>query len=189
MSCTDPKSACAVSSGEPLGTTSGAALLCNTSAIDKVVNGDAVVSTRTNKKLSSLSILEANYAPTAINGGVWDSGKVFTAYNQYMVYSGTAYQVKSSVALPYVSKATPDLANVVPVNVNAGVGLPINAVIYLNAVDNVYISTDGSVWLRSGFTSTELLTYPFATITNGKVGLATAYTDPVTGLPAYTRVK
>ena len=59
--------------------------------------------------------LESKYIMTAINGGVWASGQIFTAYNQYMNLSGTSYKPKVATTLPYTIGATPDLGSVEPV--------------------------------------------------------------------------
>jgi len=106
---------CTLSSAEPLGTNSDNALNCNSSVLDSVVNGTVTVVSRIGKNLNSLAQIEANYIISAINGGVWDTGISFTAFNQFMVFSGTAYKVKITTTLPFVSGATPDLAFVEPV--------------------------------------------------------------------------
>ena len=49
-----------------------------------------------------------------LNGGVWAAGITFSAYNDYMIYSGVAYKPKQTTSLPYVSDATPNVANVEP---------------------------------------------------------------------------
>ena len=53
-----------------------------------------------------------------INGGVWDSGISFTAYDQYMIFNGTAYKPISTTTLPYVSTAVPDTDFVEPFSVS-----------------------------------------------------------------------
>ena len=106
---------CTISASEPLGTTSDNALNCNSFTLDSVINGTETVTSRIGRKLSSLTQLETNYIISAINGGVWDAGQSFTAFNQFMVFSGTAYKVQVTTTLPYVVGATPDLLFVEPV--------------------------------------------------------------------------
>lgn len=71
-----------------------------------------------------------------------------------------------------------------------GVGLPINAAypLYVGDVDE-YTAPDGTVWLKTGYQSTDLARFPDATQIAGKVGLATAKTDSISGLPVYVRCK
>lgn len=93
----------------------------NLQDIDRLVNSSAPVITRTGKEIQSLAQLDANYIFTAINGGVWANGQQFTAFNQYMVFSGTAYKPKNTTALPYTVGASPD-TNFVEVTGNLSFG-------------------------------------------------------------------
>lgn len=58
--------------------------------------------------------LESKYIMTAINGGAWAAGQTFTAYNQYMNYSGTPHKPKNTTTLPYVVGSAPDTDFVEP---------------------------------------------------------------------------
>lgn len=49
-----------------------------------------------------------------INNGIWAAGVVFSAYNQFMVFSGVAYKPKITTTLPYTSTSTPDTNFVEP---------------------------------------------------------------------------
>ena len=59
-----------------------------------------------------------SYAPVPLNGGVWETGQSFTAYNQYMIYSGEVYSPLPAAALPYLVGAVPDLAKVYQIALN-----------------------------------------------------------------------
>ncbi|WP_062570623.1 hypothetical protein [Pseudoalteromonas arabiensis] len=77
--------------------------------LSKIVNSQTqVVVTRTGAAKKTLAGLEANYLMTAINGGLWEGGQTFTAYNQYMVHNGIAYKPKAITTLPYTVSITPD---------------------------------------------------------------------------------
>lgn len=58
-----------------------------------------------------------------LNDGVWASGQIFTAYNQYMIYDGEAYSPMPSTKLPYTVGAVPDLKFVYKVQLNSIQGL------------------------------------------------------------------
>jgi hypothetical protein len=94
--------------GNPVGSTDGRDLSDNAETIDQLVNGTTQTTTaRLGKGLSTINNLEQQYVFTAINSGVWAAGQTFTAVNQYMVFSGTAYKPKNSTTLPYVVGASP----------------------------------------------------------------------------------
>jgi len=94
--------------GNPVPSTDGRDLSDNAETIDAIVNGATqTTASRTGKGLSTIKNLENQYVFTAINNGVWASGQTFTAVNQFMVFSGTAYKPKNSTTLPYVVGATP----------------------------------------------------------------------------------
>jgi len=94
--------------GNPVPSTDGRDLSDNAETIDKFVDGSTeTVVTRTGKSVLTRRGLEVQYIFTAINNGVWAAGQVFTAVNQFMVFTGTAYKPKNSTTLPYVVGATP----------------------------------------------------------------------------------
>jgi hypothetical protein len=94
--------------GNSVPSTDGRDLSDNAETIDELVDSSLFSTiTRTNKSVLTRKGLEAQYVFTAINSGVWAAGQTFTAVNQYMVFSGTAYKPKNSTALPYVVGATP----------------------------------------------------------------------------------
>jgi hypothetical protein len=97
--------------GNSVPSSDGRDLSDNAKSLDSILNGNAPsVLTRTGKSVATIDNLEKSYLFTAINGGVWAAGQSFTALNQYMVFSGTAYKPKNSTTLPYVIGATPDTA-------------------------------------------------------------------------------
>lgn len=92
----------------PVPSTDGRDLSDNAETIDQIVNDPGPTApTRLGKSLSTIKNLEAQYVFTAINSGVWASGQIFTAVNQFMVFTGTAYKPKNSTTLPYVVGVTP----------------------------------------------------------------------------------
>ncbi len=81
---------------------------------------------------ATIAELDSKYKLTAIGvDGAWQSGIDFTAYNQYLVFSGTAYQPKPETSLPYTTGATPDLDDVQPVAPNTA--------------DNIFVANGGTV--------------------------------------------
>jgi len=94
--------------GNPVPSTDGRDLSDNAESIDEFVSGTTLTTTtRTGKSVLTRKGVEAQYVFTAINNGVWAAGQSFTAVNQFMVFSGTAYKPKNSTTLPYVVGATP----------------------------------------------------------------------------------
>jgi hypothetical protein len=94
--------------GNPVPSTDGRDLSDNAETIDELVDSSLFsTTTRTGKNVLTRKGLEAQYVFTAINNGVWAAGQTFTAVNQFMVFSGTAYKPKNSTTLPYVVGATP----------------------------------------------------------------------------------
>lgn len=94
--------------GNPVPSADARDLSDNAETIDEIVNSAAqTVTSRTGKGLSTIKNLEAQYTFTAINNGVWAAGQTFTAVNQFMVFTGTAYKPRNSTTLPYVVGATP----------------------------------------------------------------------------------
>jgi len=114
---------CTISASEELGTTSDAALECNSSTLDSLINGTETVTSRIGKELLSVSQLEQNFIMTAVNGGVWASGQTFTAFNQFMVFNTTAYKSKITSTLPLTVGSTPDLNFVEPFDLSSGIGI------------------------------------------------------------------
>lgn len=98
----------AFNTGNAVPSTDGRDLSDNAQTIDDLVNGTGQTTTaRLGKGLSTINNLEQQYVFTAINNGVWAAGQTFTAINQYMVFTGTAYKPKNSTTLPYVVGASP----------------------------------------------------------------------------------
>lgn len=94
--------------GNLVPSTDGRDLSDNAETIDEFVEGSTQTTiTRTGKNVLTRLGLEAQYVFTAINNGVWAAGQSFTAVNQFMVFSGTAFKPKNSTTLPYVVGATP----------------------------------------------------------------------------------
>lgn len=94
--------------GNAVPSTDGRDLSDNAETIDAIVNGTGTSTlSRLGKSLTTLKTLEEQYVFTAINNGVWAAGQTFTAVNQFMVFSGTAYKPKNSTTLPYAVGATP----------------------------------------------------------------------------------
>lgn len=60
----------------------------------------------------------AAIAPVSLGDGIWGTDKTYTAYNQYLIYSGQAYSPLPTTTLPYPCTAAPDLAFVYPINLN-----------------------------------------------------------------------
>lgn len=52
-----------------------------------------------------------------LNGGVWAAGIEFNGYDEFAVYNGTAYKVKSGSTLPITTTATPDLNDFEPFSI------------------------------------------------------------------------
>ncbi len=95
--------------GNPVPSTDSRDLSDNAETIDNLVNSTSdSTPTRLGKSIITVKGLENQYVFTAINGGIWAAGQIFTAFNQYMVFSGTAYKPKNTTTLPYVVGATPD---------------------------------------------------------------------------------
>lgn len=94
--------------GNPVPSDKGLDLQDNAKVLDEIINStNPTVTSRTGKGLSTIKNLEAQYVFTAINNGVWAAGQTFTAVNQFMVFTGTAYKPKNSTTLPYIVGATP----------------------------------------------------------------------------------
>ncbi|WP_276755663.1 hypothetical protein [Pseudoalteromonas marina] len=72
----------------------------------------------------TIAELDSKYKLTMLGvDGAWASGIEFTAYNQYLVYNGTAYQPKPSTNPPYTTGAIPNLSDVQPITVNNADGI------------------------------------------------------------------
>jgi len=152
--CTDVATSCADSKAETLGTTSANALACNSSTIDLVVNSTDVVINRLGNQLNTLTQLESNYTITAINDGIWDTGQIFTGFNQFMVFSGTAYKPKVTTTLPFIVGATPDLDFVEPVTVITISSVSfdmISSVLTADLVDAKIITTEDGIFSGDNF--------------------------------------
>lgn len=63
-------------------------------------------------------ILVRGASLTPLNGGVWADGQIFTTYDEYMIFGGTAYRPLASTSLPYTVGPSPDLAFVEPVTLS-----------------------------------------------------------------------
>lgn len=99
----------AFNTGNAVPSTDARDLSDNAETLDELIDSSSISAvTRTGKVVITRNGLEKQYLFTAINGGIWDTGQTFTAFNQYMVFSGTAYKPKNSTTLPYVVGATPD---------------------------------------------------------------------------------
>lgn len=61
-----------------------------------------------------VSSYTAPYLMTALGDGIWTSGQIFTAYNQYLIYNDVPYKPKVTTTLPYTVGATVDLESVLP---------------------------------------------------------------------------
>jgi len=82
----------------------------NLEDLDKILTDPLGVTNRAGNFVKSVSALAADYLFSAVNGGVWAAGQSFTSYNEYMVFSGTAYKPQNTTTLPYIVGASPDVA-------------------------------------------------------------------------------
>ena len=110
-------------SSQPVGSTDQEVLKDNLITFDNVINSSLdSITTRKGSQFDTLTGYQnkvngaiQSAGGTPLNNGIWAAGQTFTAYNQFMIYSGVAYKPLVTTVLPYgPTGATPDIAFVQP---------------------------------------------------------------------------
>ena len=100
----------------------------------------------------------AAIAPVILGDGIWGTDKTYTAYNQYLIYSGQAYSPLPSTTFPYPCTAAPDLAFVYPLSLTGkGVYTTVSEMILaddIQSLDTLTVKVNNSLSKAGGATYT-----------------------------------